>query len=110
MSAVVPCTTRVTLVVLIVEAVIASLKVAVTFAPTATPVAPLAGAVPVTVGGVVSGGAPPAPEVGWALAQAAWAKTFPPAASASTRGRVVGPATGPPGALSAVLAPIVPES
>ena len=38
---------------------IASLKVAVTLAVTATPVAPAAGVVPVTVGGVVS----PAPAV-----------------------------------------------
>jgi hypothetical protein len=45
--------------VVIDDAVMASLKVAVTFAPTATPLAPLAGAVPLTVGGVVSGAAGP---------------------------------------------------
>ena len=41
----------------IVAASIASLNVAVTVVATATSVAPLAGVRPVTVGGVVSGGA-----------------------------------------------------
>ena len=40
---------------------IASLKVAETAAPRATPVAPLDGKLAVTVGGVVSGGPEPAP-------------------------------------------------
>ena len=40
---------------LIVAAFIASLNVAVTFEPVAMPLAPLAGVVVVTVGGVVSG-------------------------------------------------------
>ena len=67
-----PWTTSVTLEVLIEEAVMASLKVAVMFAATATPVAPVAGEVVVTVGGVVSGGGAPPPQVSCALAQSPW--------------------------------------
>jgi hypothetical protein len=48
---------RVKLLVVIVDALIASLKVAVTTVFTATPVAPDAGNTLTTVGGVVSGGA-----------------------------------------------------
>ncbi len=54
-----PASRSTTLVVLTVVAVSASLNCAVTFAPTATPVAPRAGVTPVTVGGVVSGAAAP---------------------------------------------------
>src|SRR3989442_11113922 len=64
MSGVVPWTTSVTLEALIDDAVMASLKVAVMFAATATPVAPAAGEVVVTVGGVVSGGGRPPPAPG----------------------------------------------
>src|SRR5687767_5840026 len=49
---------RVIVVVLIVEASIASLNVARTFSLTDTPVAASAGAVELTVGGVVSAGVP----------------------------------------------------
>ncbi len=49
-----PWGTSVTVVVVSVDAVIASEKVAVTVVPTATPVAPSAGVIAVTVGGVVS--------------------------------------------------------
>src|SRR2546425_13367420 len=94
MSAVVPLTTRVTLVVLIVEAVIASLNVAVTFVPTATPVAPLAGAVPVTVGGVGSGAAAAGTVQGLSRARASPAGAFPPGPSPFTVAREVGEAAG----------------
>src|SRR2546425_4838220 len=97
MSAVVPLTTRVTLVVLIVEAVIASLNVAVTFVPTATPVAPLAGAVPVTVGGVVSAGAAGGEVQGLSRASALPAKSFTPEAPALTLAREGGAAARPAG-------------
>src|SRR2546426_2745420 len=97
MSAVVPLTTRVTLVVLIVEAVIASLNVAVTFVPTATPVAPLAGAVPVTVGGGVSAGAAVGKVQVLSRASALPAKSFPPRPSPLTRAREVVPAATPAG-------------
>ena len=62
---------RVTVVPLIVLAVMASLNVPVGLIVAATPVAPLAGVVAVTVGGVVStGGAPP--QVSLASAQSPW--------------------------------------
>src|SRR2546425_4099759 len=90
MSAVVPLTTRVTLVVLIVEAVIASLNVAVTFVPTATPVAPLAGAVPVTVGGVVSAAAAVVKVQVLSRTSALPARAFTPGPSPLTVAREVG--------------------
>jgi hypothetical protein len=51
---VVPCSVRVKLLAFTVEESIASEKVAVTLAPTATPVAPSWGANPLTLGAVVS--------------------------------------------------------
>src|SRR2546425_3622757 len=103
MSAVVPLTTRVTLVVLIVEAVIASLNVAVTFVPTATPVAPLAGAVPVTVGGVVSAAAAVVKVQVLSRTSALPARSFTPGPSPLTVPRKVVEAARLPGGGSAAV-------
>ena len=66
---VVPCLTRVTLVVVTDVGSSASLNVAVGATFSGWPVAPLAGVVLATVGGVVSGGGPP--QVSLASAQSA---------------------------------------
>ncbi len=61
-----PCGTSVTVVPVSVDAFMASEKVAVVFAVTATPVAPFAGLTTVTVGTVTSG------QLTCASAQSAW--------------------------------------
>ena len=68
-TVVVPCLTRVTVVADTLEALSASLKVAVGLTATGCPVEPSAGVTAVTVGGVVSAGPP---QVSLASAQSPW--------------------------------------